>query len=497
MPAIVLDSRGTPGYEFYVDSAGPTIPVVSVYSRLYLLIHATMTTPVVEVGVPTVVGTMDDFTNLFGSSDAIVLNSIEVFLLNFQQGLYIIRAEPSPYITVTVTASAGDKTITINGTAITITPDASPTLQEIITALVNTINDEEAVNLDVEAEYNLTNAGLPNYAGGTFRLRSKTGASFTAVGSTGITVSALTTPTTMQYWDWVAALRDLTQYEDDDLGFLACPQAFLQLTNQFERTQVGNTMEETARKLGWFAYIDPHDPATIDHPRKAKTDAAGYLARQGHSAYTYPYFLDRDLDLVAPSVAIPAVALRRYQKRGIQEPPAGVECAIDGVSGVQYTLNTAQKVDLADANVNINVFQPGVGSMPYDTLTRSTDPAFLMINGRIILSSYERTLRNTLRASKLLFRAIDGVGRFYSLLRLTVTGVTDLFYRAGALYGAAPGDAYYVQCDAAMQEPANLERGIVVFNVYLVPVPISRRIKGYIYRVQIDQIAQTVAIEAL
>lgn len=498
MPAIVLDSRGTPGYEFFTSSAGPTIPVISVYQRCYLLISATMATPATAPGEFVTIGSMDDFYNLFGTSDALILDSVETYLQNFNQGLYVARAVPSAYAEVTLTASAGTKTLTINGTVVTLTATGSPTLQQLITGFLTLINDDPAINLAVEAEYLLTSAGLPDYSGGIFRLRGKTATPFTVTGSAGVVASAVTTPATLRYWDWMGAWRAFADIsEDEPLGFLACPQAFFKLTNQFERTQVGNTMEEVARRLGCYAYLDPHDPLTIDHPNKAKADAAGYNAQQGHSGYTYPYFVNRDLDYIAPSVAISAVALRRYQRSGIQEPPAGVECVVDGISGVQYTLNTAQRVDLADANVNINVFQPGIGAMPFDTLTRSLDPAFLMINGRVILSSFERTLRNTLRQSKLLFRAIDGAGRFYSQLNLTVTGISDLFYRAGALYGESPGQAYYVQCNAAMQEPANLERGIVVFRVYLVPAPISRRIKGYIYRVQIDQIAQTVAIEAL
>lgn len=495
---IVLSSRGTPGYEFVVDAAGPAIPVVAIYQRLYLLITASAPASDISPGEFVTVGSMDDFTNQFGSSDAIVLDSVETYIANFSSGLYVAYLTPAAYAEVTVVADniPANKDLTINGTLISVTPDNSPTLQEVITLFVNAINNNTAINLQVEAEYVLNNDGTINYSGGKFRLRDKSGASFTAVGSTDVTVSSITTPATPQYWDWMGALRSLS-LEDEPLGFLACPQAFFNFENQFERTQIGNTMEETARRLGWFAFIDPHDPSVIDHPRKAKDDAAGYIATQGHSAYSYPYFVNRDSDFVAPSVAIAAVALRRYQRRGIQEPPAGVECVIDGISGVQYTLNTAQKVDLADANININVFQPGIGAMPYDALTRSESPAFLMINGRIILSSFERTLRDTLRSSNLLFRAIDGAGRFYSLLRLTVTGVTDLFYRSGALYGAAPGDAYYVQCDASLQEATNLEMGIVVFNVYLVPVPISRRIRGFIYRVAIDQIAQTVAIEAV
>lgn len=496
--AIVLSGRGTPGYEFEVGTAGPAIPSVAAYSRLYLLLTCTGT--VVPAGVPTVVGSMDDFVNLFGSSAAINLDSIECYLDNFDQGLYVVRVTPSPYAEVTVSSTVGDKTVTINGVAITVTPDASPTPQEVITAFVNGINNNTAINLDVEAEYLISpTTGAIDYTSNRFRLRAKRGTTFTVTATAPMTVSqAVTTPATPFFWDWMGALKALAdRAEDEPLGFVAVPQAFFQVTNQFERYAIGNTMADICRRLGWFGYIDPHNPATIDHPSKAKAGAAGYLAPQGHTAYSYPYFVNRDNDLVAPSVATAAVALRRYRRRGIQEPPAGQECVLDGISGVQFTLNTAQRVDLAEGNVNINVFEPGVGAMPYDTLTRSTNPAFLMINARVILSSFERTLRNTLRSSGLLHRSIDGAGRFYSLLNLTVTGVADLFYQAKALYGITPGDAYVVRCDAQLQAAANLEAGIVVYEVYLVPVPVARRIQGYIYRVAIDQMANTVAIEAL
>lgn len=498
MPTVLV-SRGTPGYELFTDSAGPAIPVVAVYQNLYLLCTASAPASDISPGEFVVVGSMDDFTNQFGSSDAVVLDSIECYLANNPTGLYVAYVDPAAYCNVTVVADAtpAAKEITLNTFTIGYTVDASPTLQEVITGLVTAINDDERVNLNLEAEYILNSDGTINYAGGQFRIRDKSGAGFTATGSTDVTVGSITTPSDPAYWDWMGALRKLKElYEDEPLGFLACPQAFMNLTNQYERTQVGNTMEEVARHLGWFAYIDPGNPSTISAPRLAKDDAEDYAASYGHSAYTYPYFLNRDLDKVAPSVAIPAVALRRYQRQGIQQPPAGVDCLIDGLSGVEYKLNNAQKVDLADNYININVYQPGVGTMPFDTLTRSTNAAFLMINTRVIMSSFERTLRNTLRSSKLLFQAVDGAGRYYSRLRLTVAGVADLFYRAGCLYGATPGEAYQVLCDAAMQDEANLEAGIVVFEAYLVPVPISRRIRGFVYRVAINQLTQTVAIES-
>jgi hypothetical protein len=491
----VLVNRGTPGYELFVDSAGPQIPVVAVYSRCYLLITATAT--VVNPLEFVAVGSMDDFTNLFGSSEALILNSVENYLENFDQGLYVARIVPAAIATVTIgtlTPSA-TYTVTINGTAIPFTLDATPTMAEAVLAAITAINNTEATNLAVEAEPNLNTDGTPNYSTGVFRLRSKKSAAFTATGSTNVTVGAITTPATPQYWDCMAAFKEIERlYDDEALGFLCAPQAFYNTLNQFERTQIGNSMAEHARALRWVALLDPHQPSIIDHPRKAKADAAGYIAPQGHSYYSWPYFIDRDSDYVAPSTAIASVGLRRYFEQGIQEPPCGPRCVLNGISRVAYKLDKTQKIDLAEANVNINVFERGRGAMPYDDLTRSTNPAFEAINGVVVLNSFVETVERTFRASDLVHTSVDSRGKYYLQVQLLLTGVCQLFYEAGCLYGIRPGDAYRVECTADMQNATNLEQRIVVARTYLVPVPTARRVRLYIYRVAIDQMNAAIAI---
>jgi hypothetical protein len=493
----LLLNRGTPGYELFVDSAGPQIPVVAVYSRCYLL--ATTTGTVVPPLQFTAVGSMDDFKNLFGSSDALILNSVENYLENFDQGLYIARIVPSAIATVTITTltASATYTITINGTAIPFVLDGTPTLAEATLAAITAINNTEAVNLAVEAEPNLNTDGTPNYTTGVFRLRSKNNSTFTATATPAgsVTVSAVTTPTTPQFWDWIAAFKEIARnYDDEALGFLCAPQAFYNTLNQFERTQIGNAMAEYARALRWMALLDPHRPDIIDHPRKAKADGITYIAPQGHSYYSYPYFLDRDSDYVATSTAIASAGVRRYFEQGIQEPPCGPRCVLNGISGVAYKLDKAQKIDLAEAGININIFERGRGAMPYDDITRSTNPAFQAINAVVVLNSFVETAERTFRVSDLIHTSVDSRGKYYLQVQLLLTGVCQLFYAAGCLYGIRPGEAYRVECNADLQNAINLEQRIVQAKVHLVPVPTARRLRIYIYRVAIDQMDQSIAI---
>jgi hypothetical protein len=111
-----------------------------------------------------------------------------------------------------------------------------------------------------------------------------------------------------------------------------------------------------------------------------------------------------------------------------------------------------------------------------------------MINTRIILSSIERTLRNTLDNSDHLFSAIGSRNIFYLKLKATIEGVLYRFYLADALYGERPEYAYAVRCDAKTQIPADLEAGVVNAEIYAVPAATARQIRGVVFRVQIGQI---------
>lgn len=486
---VALPAR--PGIFLYEGVAGPTPPAIALFSRCYVLGSSSLGDAL--TGEPTVLGSMDDFTNLFGSSVAITLNTIEAYFKNLKRALYFVKVKPTPIATVTVaTVAAGTYTLTIAGLAISVVIPAAPTAGIVINAIVAAINNNTTINQLVEAEFKLDGSGNPTYAPAEFWLRSKDNNIFTLVaGGANLSVSAVAAPGTLGYLDYLTALDRLeASQEESPMGFLCAPEAFYSLTNQFQRTVIGNAMEGSARTLGWAAMIDPGAPGTIDHPIKAKTDAANYSAIRGHAAYYYPYLIDADSDDVAPSVMTACYALQRYEQQGIHQPPAGSLFPLKGIAGVRYRLSKAQQDDLAQARINVMLYKNGVGFVPYDTLTRSLDPNFKMISTRVILSCIERTIYQTLDASGLLFSAIGGKGLFYIKLKATIEGVLARFYAGDALYGDRPEDAYAVKCNEDTQLAADLEQGIVNAEVYCVPAATARQIRGTIFRVQIGNIPQ-------
>jgi uncharacterized protein len=492
MPAVVaLPAR--PGLFLYESVAGATPPAIATFNRCYVFGSSTLGDALTNS--PQVVGSMDEFTTLFGSSAAITLNSITAYLANLKRSLYFIKVRPNPIATVTVaTIAAGNYTLTVGGNPITVTIPASPTptAQIVIDAIVAAINNNTTINQLVQAEYKLNGSGQPTYSPAEFWLRSKDGNIFTlTAGGANISVSAVAAPGSIGYLDWLAAVDRVEAIEQEsELGFMVAPEAFYTLSNQFERTVLGNRMEQACRTLGWMALLDPGAPTTIDHPIKAKTDAAGYTAIRGHSAYYYPYLQNTSLNDVAPSVMVAAFALQCYEQIGVQKPPAGSNFPFKGVTKLRYTLSQAQQDDLAQNRINTILYKNGVGFIPGDTLTRSTDTNFKMVSTRIIMSCIERTIYRTLDASGLLFESIGGRGIFYIKLRNVLEGVLARFYEGAALYGERPEDAYAIRCDESVQNAADLEAGIVNAEIYAVPAATARQIRGVVFRVAIGNIPQ-------
>ena len=488
-----------PAYPGIFLSENPNLsssPVISLFSRTYYLGSSTIGDA--YTNIPTAIGSQNDFTNLFGSSSAINLSNITAYLANTARGFYFVRVMPAPVGTVTVTSAiAGVYTVTIGGydTVVTVLASPTPTLTTVIQAIVLAINNNTSVNQLVEADTLTDNFGVPIYTG-AFRVRSKNGNVFTLTQTgANLTVTAVTTPSVLNFWDYLSAIDRLTQTEvESPLGFIECPEAFYTLPNLSDRTVVGNKLENAARSLRWFALIDPGQPTIVNHPLLAKLDFAGMNAVQGHSAVYYPYLADNTNNDVSPSIMVAAYALQSYEILGIDKPPAGSDYPFMGIAGVRYTLSNAQKGDLAQSRINVIIKKSGVGIVPYDTLTRAIDPKYAMISARVILNSIERSIYESIDISGAMFSSNRSKGLFYIKLRSVIENVLAIYYSNGALYGATPEQAYAVRCDQTIQNPADLQAGIVTALIYIVPALTARQLSIVVYPIQIGGIQSALAI---
>jgi hypothetical protein len=478
------------------ESTLDAAPNLADFSRTYLL--GTSTLGDEYVGQAIGIGSSDDFKNLFGSASALTLNNIDFYLQNTTIGLFFVKIKPSHVATVTLVGNtAGTYELIIEGISLSVVIPASPvpTAASVLNKIVTEINNHTSINQLVEAEFLLDNTGTPDYSTSSIRIRSKNGQTFTLTkNGTNITVTAVTLPNTFNYWDYLSAFdRVIQQHGESDLGFLLCPEAYYTLVNQYERTIVANRAEQTARTLKWWHPIDPGNPTIINHPIKAKTDAANATAIKGHSGYYYPYPFDTDQDDISPSIALAAYAMQLYASRGMQEPPAGTEFPLRGVGGLRYTLSNPQKNDLASSKVNILIYKNGIGYVIYDTYTRSTDPKFQMVSARIILNCLEKSIEKTIDSSGILFQSIGSRGSFFIKLRAIIENVVGIYYGKGALFGATPEQAYRVRCDLSVQTPADLQNGTVTALLYVIPAATARQVNTIVYPLTIGNLDNVLA----
>lgn len=494
MVALNAATQTAPGVYVYENADGPIPAAIAPFNRVYYVGTATGGT----ANTPTQIISSTDFTNQFTSSTAVNLNNIAFFFRNVPNGqFYYVKAAIAPVATITVASlAAGAYTVTINGTAVTYTAPASPTPTNttVITGLVTAINNATGVNTAVEAEYEIDGTGSSVFTNAQFYIRQKnpTASAFTATATTAnLTASAVAAPSTANYWDYQYAIENSFS-EDDEQGFLVCPEAFYSLTRQFERTQVANTLEAKAASdnYDWMALADSGPPNTIDTKAEFKTEGMLYASDRGHLAYYCPWLKDTDNDDVSPALAAATVALRRYAAQGFNQPPAGPQYPLRGVADVLVNISRSEHADLNANQINVVKNLKGLGIVVYGARTRSVSPYYRFVNTRVILNVYARTLYNALTNGKILFSVIDGQGVLFNRIKETADLVAYRFWSGGAFFGATPADAFLNICDSSNNPALDLEDGIVRIDSYVAPSPTAERIFVGVIRVAIDQVVE-------
>jgi uncharacterized protein len=484
-----INQLTAPGVYVYEDTAGIIPADIASFNRCYLV--GTGTTG--AYNTPTQVTSADDFTTKFGSS--VSLNSVKLFFSNLSNGiLFFVRAAAKQIATVTVgTPTTGAYSLTINGTAISYTADATPTAQEIVDGLIAAINANSTVAAAVTASDDTT-------GNSTFLITADAVAtSFTVTSPTapaGSTLSVTVDTYPGLADDYVYAIQNSFDPDQHEQGILICPEAFSGLASQSDRTSVAIAMHDLCASEGfdWIAFIDSGPSSNINTPALAQTESANYTTERGHLAYFFPYVTDINNNTVPPSAGVAAIALRRYRVEGFQQPPAGTKYPMRGVKDVAVNVKKAEQAVVNPNGVNCIRKLPGQGVVVYGSRSRSSSPYYRFVNTRIILSIFNKTLQRTLDNGGVIFSAVDGQGVLFTRIRETVEAIAYRFWAGGAFFGATPKDAFLVRCSRDNNPAVDLEAGIVRVDVYAAPVPTLERLLVTTYRVAIDQVQQAAGV---
>ncbi len=179
---------------------------------------------------------------------------------------------------------------------------------------------------------------------------------------------------------------------------------------------------------------------------------------------------------VPPSGHIAGVYARTDAVRGVFKSPANE--ALMGVTGLKYSLSKADQDSLNDNGVNL--IRPLIGAMRIwgaRTVGGDANGEYKYISTR----RYFNYLRESIDEGTQFVVFEPNTPALWERIKRTVGGFLLNEWRAGALFGAKPEQAFFVKCDADTNPPEVREAGQVVTEI---GVAIVKPAEFVIFRIQ-------------
>jgi hypothetical protein len=163
---------------------------------------------------------------------------------------------------------------------------------------------------------------------------------------------------------------------------------------------------------------------------------------------------------VPPSGHIAGVYARVDTERGVHKAPANE--VIRGALDVQYRLSKAHQDGLNPSGVNvIRAFDSNIKIWGARTMGGDANAEFKYINVRRLLNFLRESIDEG--TQWVVFEPNDP--SLWAKITRNVTAFLTNVWRAGALFGSTPQEAFYVKCDAETNPPALRDLGQVVTEI--------------------------------
>lgn len=243
--------------------------------------------------------------------------------------------------------------------------------------------------------------------------------------------------------------------------------------------------------------------AGVDNVNRLYEDSQRYFNAFGFIAFYGPYVRNSSDQYLPPSSYVSGIAVRRYRAEGFQFPPAGVKYQLADAIGTQIPINSAQQNLLNPDGCNAIRTLPGYSNTAvfvWGGRTRvntdlDNERKFQFVNTRVIQNVVYGSLRNAFDSQ--IFSVVDGFGVVYNQIVSIGNSVLSQLWRAGALFGSRPSDAFQIICDDRINTPETLENGIVNVKVFDVPAPTLERMEVEQIRVSIGQMGRELESQGL
>jgi hypothetical protein len=179
---------------------------------------------------------------------------------------------------------------------------------------------------------------------------------------------------------------------------------------------------------------------------------------------------DGQIDTFVPCGAIAGIFARTDSTRGVWKAPAGLDAALNGISGLQLTMSDGENGQLNPLGINSLRSFPVAGQVVWGARTlRGADSIgdeykYTPVR-RLALFIEETLYRNT---QWVVFEPNDEP--LWAQIRLNIGAFMQNLFRQGAFQGKSPREAYFVKCDSETTIQNDIDLGIVNIVVGFAPL---------------------------
>jgi hypothetical protein len=277
-----------------------------------------------------------------------------------------------------------------------------------------------------------------------------------------------------------ASLIDRLRSEED-LGLIAMPALAYLPTSVDERGQpivrcqpvmellLAHCEEMNNRFLILDSPRDLHDRALIAWVRAFRRKNAAIAS---FGAIYYPWLMAGD-ECLPPSGSVAGVFARteaEHNPFGVRWPPANE--ALREATHTVVPLRHADVEPLQDQGINPILMQPMRGVVVWGARTLSSDPRWLHINSRRIVSFIAEQLRRD--SEWVVFE--NQRPELWDIVSRIVRARLDQLWGAGLLTGNEAGAEYLVQCDRELNPPEVRDAGQIHVKVMIRPISTTENI---------------------
>ncbi len=209
-------------------------------------------------------------------------------------------------------------------------------------------------------------------------------------------------------------------------------------------------------------------------PPETPPPAAGLRPRTsdgGYGAFYFPWitirdpFSPKDLVNAPPSGHIAGIYARTDATRGVHKAPANE--TVRGALDLIYKVTREEQGELNRLGVNCIRLFPTQGIRVWGARTIADSASeWRYLNVRRLFNMIEESIANGTRW--VVFEPNDRP--LWKSIRRDVSAFLMLQWRQGALMGATPEQAYFVQCDEETNPPEVIDAGMVITVIGIAPV---------------------------